>query len=169
MRMYYKGGAQKEAITQVGANLEKPSQFGLPSATRGHEGGITSNRGSARHGETVPELCNFATIVKATETTRSRLASANPPGEVENLIFNYLRKCCRQTFSHFCHHECAKCPRAPKHSFFGRLYPSSTSLVIARAFKYSLCSTRDEDHFRCYQAEKNMKVMCEECTASIPL
>jgi hypothetical protein len=36
---------------QIGANPQKSSQFGLFSATREHEGGITSNRGSARHGE----------------------------------------------------------------------------------------------------------------------
>lgn len=32
-------------------------QFRLFSATREHEAGITSNRGSARHGESVPEPC----------------------------------------------------------------------------------------------------------------
>ena len=48
---------QKSAMMQVGANTKKLSQFGLFSATREHEGGITSNRGSARHGEFVPEPC----------------------------------------------------------------------------------------------------------------
>ncbi len=33
------------------------SQFGLKSATRLHEVGIASNRGSARHGEYVPGSC----------------------------------------------------------------------------------------------------------------
>ena len=33
------------------------SQFGLQAATRLHEVGIASNRGSARHGEYVPEPC----------------------------------------------------------------------------------------------------------------
>ena len=33
------------------------SQFGLESATRLHEVGIASNRGSARHGEYVPGPC----------------------------------------------------------------------------------------------------------------
>lgn len=37
--------------------LEKSPQFGLLSATREHEDGITSNRGSARHGESVPGPC----------------------------------------------------------------------------------------------------------------
>src|SRR6056300_892684 len=32
-------------------------QFGLHSATRVHEAGITSNRGSACHGECVPGSC----------------------------------------------------------------------------------------------------------------
>ena len=44
-------------MARAGANPEKLSQFGLFSATREHEGGITSNRGSARHGESVPEPC----------------------------------------------------------------------------------------------------------------
>ncbi len=41
----------------MGANLKKPSQFGLGSATRAHEVGIASNRGSARRGEYVPGPC----------------------------------------------------------------------------------------------------------------
>ena len=40
-----------------GANLQKPSQFGLYSATRVHEVGIASNRGSACRGEYVPGPC----------------------------------------------------------------------------------------------------------------
>ncbi len=44
-------------MIQIGANLQPSPQFGLFSATREHEGGITSNRGSARHGEFVPEPC----------------------------------------------------------------------------------------------------------------
>ena len=36
---------------------ESRSQFGLKSATRLHEAGIASNRGSARHGEYVPGPC----------------------------------------------------------------------------------------------------------------
>lgn len=39
---------------QISKNLP---QFRLFSATREHEAGITSNRGSARHGEYVPEPC----------------------------------------------------------------------------------------------------------------
>ena len=42
---------------KIGANLKNSSQFRLFSATREHEAGITSNRGSARHGEYVPEPC----------------------------------------------------------------------------------------------------------------
>ena len=48
---------QKEAMVKAGANPKKPSQFGLFSATREHEVGITSNRGSARHGESVLGPC----------------------------------------------------------------------------------------------------------------
>src|ERR1700738_4200247 len=39
------------------ANLKKPSQFGLFSATREHEVGIASNRGSACRGEYVLRPC----------------------------------------------------------------------------------------------------------------
>ena len=42
---------------KIGANLKNLPQFRLFSATREHEAGITSNRGSARHGEYVPEPC----------------------------------------------------------------------------------------------------------------
>ena len=50
------------AVTEGGkgrprANLKKPSQFGLLSATREHEVGIASNRGSACRGEYVPGPC----------------------------------------------------------------------------------------------------------------
>ena len=48
---------QREAMAQAGANPQKLSQFGLFSATREHEVGITSNRESARHGELVPGPC----------------------------------------------------------------------------------------------------------------
>lgn len=42
---------------KIGANPQKLSQYGLFSAIREHEVGITSNRESARHGETVPGPC----------------------------------------------------------------------------------------------------------------
>ncbi len=51
------GRPQKEAMTRVGANPKRSPQFRLLSATREHEVGITSNRGSARHGEFVPGPC----------------------------------------------------------------------------------------------------------------
>ena len=38
---------QRDAIPRGGANLQTYSQFGLESATRLHEAGIASNRGSA--------------------------------------------------------------------------------------------------------------------------
>ena len=40
-----------------GANRKNRPQFRLRSATRPHEGGIASNRGSARRGEYVPGPC----------------------------------------------------------------------------------------------------------------
>ena len=48
---------QKEAMVRAGANPQKLSYSGLFSETREHEVGITSNRGSARHGEIVPGPC----------------------------------------------------------------------------------------------------------------
>ena len=48
---------QREATQRWGAEPEKLSQFGLQAATRLHEVGIASNRGSAYHGEYVPGPC----------------------------------------------------------------------------------------------------------------
>src|SRR5947209_4863058 len=45
---------QRAATARAGANPEKPSRFGSRAATRPREGGIASNRGSARRGEYVP-------------------------------------------------------------------------------------------------------------------
>ena len=42
---------------EVEQNSETTSQFGLQAATRLHEDGIASNRGSACRGEYVPGLC----------------------------------------------------------------------------------------------------------------
>ena len=50
-------GGQRVATLRKGANPETSSQFGLESATRLHEGGIASNRGSACRGEYVPGPC----------------------------------------------------------------------------------------------------------------
>ena len=47
-------GARSRKTEQI---LKNQSQFGLESATRLHEAGIASNRGSARHGEYVPGPC----------------------------------------------------------------------------------------------------------------
>src|ERR687885_974799 len=48
---------QWEARSRGPADPQKPSQFGSHSATRVREGGIASNRGSARRGEYVPGPC----------------------------------------------------------------------------------------------------------------
>ncbi len=53
----YNGGDRGVRGGDPQANLEKPSQFGLLSATREHEVGIASNRGSACRGEYVPGPC----------------------------------------------------------------------------------------------------------------
>ena len=52
------GGVQRAAkLARVELIPKTRSQFGLQSATRLHEGGIASNRGSACHGEYVPGPC----------------------------------------------------------------------------------------------------------------
>jgi hypothetical protein len=48
---------QREASTRVQADPKKLSQFGLQAATRLHEVGIASNRGSECRGEYVPGPC----------------------------------------------------------------------------------------------------------------
>src|ERR671919_2177113 len=48
---------QRAARARAGANPQKPPQFGSRAATRPREGGIASNRGSARRGEYVPGPC----------------------------------------------------------------------------------------------------------------
>ena len=48
---------QREATQRWGAEPKKLSQFGLQAATRLHEVGIASNRGSACRGEYVPGPC----------------------------------------------------------------------------------------------------------------
>ena len=49
--------AQWVATARAGANPQSRPQFGLEAATRLHEAGIASNRGSAYRGEYVPGLC----------------------------------------------------------------------------------------------------------------
>ncbi len=48
---------QREATARAEANPKKASQFRLQAATRLHEVGIASNRGSECRGEYVPGLC----------------------------------------------------------------------------------------------------------------
>ena len=48
---------QRGAMPRGGANPENASQFRLQAATRLHEVGIASNRGSECRGEYVPGLC----------------------------------------------------------------------------------------------------------------
>ena len=53
----YNGGDNGQRTREGELIREKPSQFGLYSATRVHEVGIASNRGSACRGEYVPGPC----------------------------------------------------------------------------------------------------------------
>ncbi len=57
LHTYYNG--RYKALQGSDAKLiaKNRSQFGLESATRLHEAGIASNRGSACHGEYVPGPC----------------------------------------------------------------------------------------------------------------
>ena len=48
---------KEKQYREVEQNSETTSQFGLQAATRLHEVGIASNRGSACHGEYVPGSC----------------------------------------------------------------------------------------------------------------
>jgi hypothetical protein len=48
---------QRDANPRGGANPKTVPQFGLQAATRLHEAGIASNRGSACRGEYVLESC----------------------------------------------------------------------------------------------------------------
>ena len=57
LHTYYNGVQQRGAKARAGANPKKTSQFRLQAATRLHEDGIASNRGSACRGEYVPGLC----------------------------------------------------------------------------------------------------------------
>src|SRR4051794_24415063 len=51
-------GADRATLTRKSTPIAKTvPQFGLRAATRPHEAGIASNRGSARRGECVPEPC----------------------------------------------------------------------------------------------------------------
>ena len=62
---------QRVARPRGHANLLK-LQFGLQAATRLHEAGIASNRGSARRGEYVPGLVHTARHTTRVCNTRSR-------------------------------------------------------------------------------------------------
>ena len=54
---YYNGGYKGQRVCEDERIPERPSQFGLKSATRLHEGGIASNRESACRGEYVLGPC----------------------------------------------------------------------------------------------------------------
>ena len=53
---------QRVARPRGGANLKNRSQFGLQAATRLHEVGVASNRGSECHGECV-EINDWGEVV----------------------------------------------------------------------------------------------------------
>ena len=53
----YNGAYKVKRASDRKQNTEKASQFGLQAATRLHEAGIASNRGSECRGEYVPGSC----------------------------------------------------------------------------------------------------------------
>ena len=53
----YNGGYKEKRACERKRISKKPSQFGLWAATRPHEVGVASNRGSACRGEYVPGPC----------------------------------------------------------------------------------------------------------------
>jgi hypothetical protein len=57
LHTYYNGQYKAERDREVEQIAKSWSQFGLKSATRLHEVGIASNRGSACRGEYVPGPC----------------------------------------------------------------------------------------------------------------
>ena len=57
LHTYYNGRYNEEQYREVEQNSKSRSKFGLESATRLHEVGIASNRGSACRGEYVPGPC----------------------------------------------------------------------------------------------------------------
>ena len=57
LHTYYNGAYRRKRSCEVKRTRKKASQFGLKSATRLHEVGIASNRGSACRGEYVPGPC----------------------------------------------------------------------------------------------------------------
>ncbi len=57
LHTYYNGAYRRKRSCEVEQTRQMASQFGLKSATRLHEVGIASNRGSACRGEYVPGPC----------------------------------------------------------------------------------------------------------------
>ena len=57
LHTYYNGNYKEQRHSDVKRISQRLSQFGLKSATRLHEVGIASNRGSACHGEYVLGPC----------------------------------------------------------------------------------------------------------------
>ena len=63
---------QRDATPRGGRIPESRPQFGLGAATRPHEVGVASNRGSACRGECVPGPCHTARHTTRVVCTRSR-------------------------------------------------------------------------------------------------
>ncbi len=74
---------QRGAKAKAGANPKKRRQFGLRSATRPHEAGIASNRGSAHHGEYVLEPCTHRPSTQGSREDR-KISSIEVQGKLGN-------------------------------------------------------------------------------------
>ena len=70
---------QEKRNRKVERNSKKWSQFGLWAATRPHEVGVASNRGSACRGEYVPALSHPPPPTMGWESTKAGEAGDRPP------------------------------------------------------------------------------------------
>src|SRR5207248_11254739 len=68
----YNGRHKESQYREVELISKNRSQFGLQSATRLHEAGIASNRGSARRGEYVPGPCTRSEERRVGKECRAR-------------------------------------------------------------------------------------------------
>lgn len=75
---------QQAAIQQCGANPKNHPQFGLWAATRPHEAGIASNRGSASRGEYVLESCTHRPSIQGSRGHPKSLRLCRAEGELGN-------------------------------------------------------------------------------------
>ncbi len=81
-------GVQRDANPRGEQTSKSVAQFGLQAATRLHEAGIASNRGSAYRGECVPEPCNTPPVkprkLGGPEVTELTRKGGRSEGQLDN-------------------------------------------------------------------------------------